>query len=506
MLFAGIVRKMSNLPELFKYKTEPFAHQKVALEMSWYRKSFALFMDMGTGKTKLAIDTACALYLDNKIDLFLVEASSDLLDQWKNDELPIHCSCNYAIVRYKSIGRRGKKYLASLKQFQSAKDCIKIILVTHDIFTSPGVAEEMKAIMKKYRTLWVIDESVYIKNHNSKRSEQIHKLSDYAAYKRIMTGTPISQSILDLWSQFRFLDTRIIGYSSFFAFRARYANLKKGCMTIQTTDNKTGEQTNKIINYQKFVSTKNKEELMAKIRDYCYKISIEQCMSMPQKISLKRYVPLEKDQLRLYKEVLDRVRIEISSGEKVDIVHKAARIMKLQQVVCGFLLYKDEETDENRIHVVDSNRANICVNIANEVDSPVVIYHRFKYDRLKLINTFKENNITYTLEPEEFKTGKFKIFIGQIDSKAEGLNFQIASVMIFYSNSFRANKRWQAERRIYRAGQKKKCLLIDLVSAGTIDERIIANLDSKKDMAAVIDDLEQYVMESNTLDEDDFDE
>ena len=78
--------------------------------------------------------------------------------------------------------------------------------------------------------------------------------------------------------------------------------------------------------------------------------------------------------------------------------------------------------------------------------------------------------------------------------------------MIFYSNSFRANKRWQAERRIYRAGQKKKCLLIDLVSAGTIDERIIANLDSKKDMAAVIDDLEQYVMESNTLDEDDFDE
>ena len=270
----------------YKFKTKPYAHQLKALEMSWDKEVFALFMEMGTGKSKVLIDNVSMLYDKGKINGVVIVAPKGVYKNWHESEIPIHMAnhVEYVSTLWQSnINKKQEKELSKL--FKTGHELHILIVNVEALSTKKGV-DFVTRFINCHETLMVIDESTTIKNPEAKRTKNICKLGRLTKYRRILTGAPVTKSPLDLFKQCEFLDPWLLGHQSYYGFRTRYAIMK--------TANFGGRSVQIVVGYR------NIPELSEKLTGFSYRVLKDDCLDLPPKTYTKRIIQLTDEQQKLY--------------------------------------------------------------------------------------------------------------------------------------------------------------------------------------------------------------
>ncbi len=469
----------------FEFKTRPYDHQRKALEDSWAAEYYALFMEMGTGKSKVAIDNIAVLYEAGKIDSAMIVAPKGVYDNWAKGEIETHFPDR--IEKNVMLWRAGKskRYDTNLVDFITEKfDGVKMFVINVEAFSSQKGLDAAKAFLfQNPRNMMIIDESTTIKNRKALRTKNLVALRDRALYRRILTGSPITKSPMDLFSQCDFLKDRALGFNSYFAFQARYAQVQR-----RTMGHRSFQQ---IVGYQRL------EELTNKLDQFSNRVLKEECLDLPDKVYVKRVVPLTNEQTNVYNQMKLLALAQMDSGELATTASVLTQIMRLQQICCGFL-----QPDEGDMREIKSNRLDELINLSEEVQGKAIIWATYTHDIQRIADALRgrfgpEAVATYyggTPQEErqeivqrfQNRSDPLRFFIGQPKTGGYGITLTAANTVIYYSNSYDLEIRLQSEDRAHRIGQANKVTYIDLVAPNTIDEKILTALRAKIDIASQV--------------------
>jgi len=473
------------MKQMYKFKTEPYEHQKDALGKCWNKEAFAIFAEMGTGKTKIALDNACILYNKGKIDRVLVIAPKGAYMTWVEQEIPTHVPdyIEKKVLAWKQS--TSQKYKAQLKDIINGKDYrLKIMVMNVEAFSTKKGTDFARLFLIG-RSMMIVDESTTIKNPQAKRTKSILKLGQETKYRRILTGSPVTRSPMDLWSQMDFLDPEILGQSSYYAFRTRYA--------IMVTSNAAGGTHT----YQRIVKFQNLKQLGQLVAPHSYRILKKDCLDLPDKVYTKREIELSDEQKEAYTGMKANA-MAILKGQSTTAVNVLTQLIRLHQITCGHM-----KTDAGHTIDLRSSRIDELMQILGETSGKVIIWANYIHDIEKIeaniaLSDFGADSLCtyYGATPQDKRqecirkfqdpNSKVRFFIGNTQTGGYGITLTEASTVIYYSNNYDLEKRIQSEDRAHRIGQKNKVLYIDLVAKGTVDEKIIQSLRSKVNIAKEI--------------------
>ena len=472
----------------YKYKSKPFAHQKKALEMSWDKEVFAYFMEMGTGKSKVLIDNIAMLYNAGKIDGALIVAPKGVYKNWFDGEIPNHMP-DYI---EKKVGLwRTKPDAPDLKPLFSTGAELHILIMNVEAFSTKKGMDFAKKFLSSHKTLMGIDESTTIKNPAAKRTKNIVSLSPLTKYRRILTGSPVTKSPLDLFTQCYFLDPFLLDQSSYYVFRTRYAVCRK--------INVSGRSVEIVVGYR------NLGELSEKLKPFSYRVLKDDCLDLPKKTFVRRTVELTDEQKKLYKQMKQEA-IAFLNGKMVTSATVITQLMRLHQITCGHFTSNDGTVQD-----VKSNRIGELMDLLEEMEGKAVIWAHYRYDIRKIVEAiskkYGENAVvTYygdTSTDDRQKAIKkiqdpespVRFIVGTPQTGGYGITLTGASTMIYYSNGYDLEKRMQSEARIDRIGQEKPMTYIDLIAEDTIDTKIVKSLRNKVNIASEImgEDLKAWI-------------
>ena len=465
----------------YKFKTKPYAHQLTALEKSWNKENYAYFMEMGTGKTKVLIDNLAMLYDKGKVDGALIIAPKGVVKTWYEQELPAHLPNhieNVSVLWQPNITKTQKEKLDSLFEIDSA---LHILVMNVEAFSTEKGVKFATKFINSHKTLMAIDESTTIKTPTARRTKNIIKIGINAKYKRIMTGSPITKNPLDLYTQCEFLDPWLLDFSSYYAFRNRYAEMKTmhvSGRSIQVVD--------------KF---RNLSELSDTVKEFSYRVLKEDCLDLPPKNFIKRHITLTPDQKKVY-EQMKKHAIAMLNKKVTTTVSVLTQLMRLHQITCGYVT-----ADDGSIQEVESNRMNELMSILEETEGKVIIWANYQFSVGDIIQKItkkfgKESYVHYYgLTPQEIRQENIKRFqndpecrfiIGTPQTGGYGITLTQANTVIYYSNGYDLEKRLQSEDRAHRIGQKKTVTYIDIIAEDTIDEKIVEALRKKINIASEV--------------------
>jgi len=463
----------------YKFKSKPFAHQSKALEMSWDKEVFAYFMEMGTGKSKVLIDNIAMLYNAGKINGALIIAPKGVYKNWFDSEIPNHLP-DY--IEKKMGLWKTDPNAKELKPLFSLGAELHILIMNVEAFsTKKGVLFAHK-FLSCHKSLIGIDESTTIKNPNAKRTKSILSLKPYSKYRRILTGSPVTKSPLDLFSQCQFLDPWLLSQQSYFAFRTRYAICRK--------INVSGRQVEIVVGYR------NLGELSDKLKPFSYRVLKDDCLDLPPKTYIKRIIELSDDQKKVYKTMKEKA-IAFLNGKMVSTATVITQLMRLHQITCGHFTSDDGDVQE-----IKNNRIDQLMEILEEVEGKAVIWAHYRYDIEKIVESiskkYGDNSVvTYygdtstddrqkAITKIQDKNSPVRFIVGTPQTGGYGITLTGASTMIYYSNGYDLEKRQQSEARIDRIGQEKPMTYIDIIAEGTVDDKIVQSLRKKVNIATEI--------------------
>ena len=465
----------------YKFKTKPYAHQLKALEMSWNRETFAYFMEMGTGKTKVLIDNMAMLYDKGKIDGALIIAPKGVIGTWHNQELPAHLPNhieNVTVLWQPNITKTQSRKLGTL--FKTGEE-LHILIMNIEAFSTTKGSQFAQKFMLCHKTLMVIDESTTIKNPKAKRTKNILQLADRAQYRRILTGAPVTKNPLDLYSQCQFLSPWLLDFTSYYAFRNRYAEMKTLHIhgrSIQVVD--------------KF---KNLKELSEQLKSFSYRVLKEDCLDLPDKIYMKRVISLTEEQQKVYKQMKEQA-LAILNKKIVSTVNVLTQLMRLQQITCGHFV-----ADDGSVQSIKNNRLNELMDILDEVEGKAIIWAHWQKDiqiiKEALIKKYGPCSVVdyYGLTPQDQRQAnirkfqddpRYRFFVGTPSTGGYGITLTAANTVIYYSNGYDLEKRLQSEDRAHRIGQKKSVTYVDILAEETVDEKIVKSLRKKINIASKV--------------------
>jgi SNF2 family DNA or RNA helicase len=454
------------------YKTTPYEHQRNALIKGAKELNFAYFLEMGTGKTKVAIDNVAYLYQEKLINTAIVIAPNSVYKNWIK-EIETHSPISdYTMFIWKDDVKINYQI-----------DKLNYVLMNIEALShKSGFEFLLKLVINTgQKAMMIIDESTTIKNDKAKRSKNICKLSPHVKYKRILTGSPVTKSPLDLYQQCAFLSKDLLGYPSFVAFRARYAVMKQINMG-----------PNRVILIPQYYT--NLDELEAKIKKFSFRVRKVDCLDLPEKIYQQRYVNLTKEQIKVYEELRKYARSVIEDKE-VSFANKLTEILKLHQVCNGYL-----KTDDGEIVPFDNDpKLEELLSIIEESDGKFIIWANYIHNIKTIVKTLRKEygdesvvsiygEITTENRKkavEEFQgNDKVRFFVGNPSTGGYGLTLTAASYVVYYSNNYNLEIREQSEDRAHRIGQTKSVTYIDLIIDKTIDSHIISALKRKIKISA----------------------
>ena len=465
----------------YKFKTKPYAHQTTALEKSWNKKVFAYFMEMGTGKTKVAIDNIAMLYDNGKINGVLIIAPKGVYKNWYSQEIPIHLVDHIhpkTVLWQAMINQKQQKLLDTL--FETGNDLHILIMNVESFSTKKGV-DFAARFLNSHNTYMAIDESTTIKNPGAKRTKSIVALGQYAKYRRILTGSPITKSPLDLYKQCEFLDEYLLDHSSYYTFRTRYAVMRKAHFN--------GRSVEIVVGY------KNLGELSDKIKPFSYRVLKDDCLDLPKKTFMKRIITLTAEQEKVYKQMKEMALAQLN-GKLLTTANALTQLMRLHQITCGHF-----KANDGSIQIVKNNRLSELMDLLDEVEGKAVIWAHYQYDVQTIIEAIKkeygDDSVVdyYGKTPNDERQDNIKKFqedpryrflVGTPSTGGYGITLTAASTMIYYSNGYDLEKRQQSEARIDRIGQEHPMTYIDILCEDTVDERIVKALRKKINIATEI--------------------
>jgi SNF2 family DNA or RNA helicase len=475
----------------YKFKTKPFAHQLKALEMSWDKKVFAYFMEMGTGKSKVLIDNMSILYDKGLINGALIIAPKGVYKNWFDSEIPTHMTDHIEktmVLWESSAGKSKEKELNTL--FKSSYDLHILVMNVEALSTKKG-KQFAEKFLSCHKTLMAIDESTTIKNPGAARTKNIITLGKNVSYKRILTGSPVTKSPLDLYTQCWFLDPWLLDQQSYYSFRTRYALMKKIMVS--------GRQIEIVVGYR------NLGELSEKIKPFSHRVLKDDCLDLPSKTYMKRTIQLTEEQQKVYKQMKE-IALATLNGKITTTHNVITQLMRLHQITCGHF-----KSDDGQTQKIASNRLDELMDVLSEMEGKAVIWAHYRYDIEVIVEAIKKEYgdnsvVTYygdTTTDDRQKAIKLiqdpnspvRFIVGTPQTGGYGITLTGASTMIYYSNGYDLEKRQQSEARIDRIGQEKPMTYIDIIAEGTVDEKIVKALRTKVDIATQImgEDLKEWI-------------
>lgn len=468
----------------FVFKTKPYDHQLKALQSSWKKEEFALLMDMGTGKSKVLIDTIAALYDSGKIDSVLILAPKGVYKNWVGKELPTHMPEHIEAKTAYWASPLTKAHKDSIREIWKPNFDLHIFVMNVEALSS-GKAEDVAAgfiRMHGNKTLIAIDESTVIKNHKAKRTKAAVRLAKTCRYKRILTGSPITKSPLDLYSQFLFLGEELLGFRSYYSFCSRYADMIK-----RSGGN---HQYNQILGFR------NLDELTKSIQPFSYRVTKEECLDLPEKNYIKRTIELTPEQKKIYNQLKSSAVALLDSMEMVSANAVITQLLRLHQVSCGFV-----NTDDGNTVEIKNTRLSELMSILEEVSGKAIIWANYRHDIMAIENEIakvygRSSVASYFGDTDGEKrqeivndfqnNDELRFFVGQPRTGGYGLTLTAASTVVYYSNNYDLEVRLQSEDRAHRIGQTSAVTYIDLVAEKTVDEKIVGALRKKINIATEV--------------------
>ena len=466
----------------YKFKTKPYKHQLTALEKSWDKKEYGYFMEMGTGKSKVLVDNMAMLYDKGKINGALIVAPKGVYTNWLSQEIPIHLVKHIKpkMVLWTATASKAKEKEYN-QLFESDLD-LHILIMNVEAFSTKKGVEFAYKFLRTHKTLMTIDESTTIKNPSAKRTKNILLLGKHSQYRRILTGSPVTKSPLDLYSQCKFLNEDLLESTSYYAFRNRYA--------VMVDRNFGGRRVQIVDSYQRI------DELEHILKKFSYRVQKSECLDLPKKIFISRTVELTKEQKEAYLTMKSAALAQLK-GKMATAPHVLTQLMRLHQITCGHL-----KSDDGEITNFKHSRIDELIDVIDEMEGKVIIWANYVHDIKEITkaleNEYEEGSVVqYYGEVssqdrqkaiKEFQDSKsnVKYFVGNTQTAGYGLTLTAASNVIYYSNSYDLEKRLQSEDRAHRIGQHKPVTYVDLIAEKTVDEKIIKALRKKINIASTV--------------------
>lgn len=452
-----------------------------ALDAKTHGGGFGELFEMGCGKTLTTIAVAGALYNLGKIDRVLVVAPTSVCSVWPHD---LNQFAAFPWEARVLLGDK-KKRLKALNELENWPfKALRIAVINYESTHRDGIFEALAAYKPD---LIVCDESQRIKNPSAAQSKALHKLGDAAPFRMILSGTPVQNNAVDLYSQYRFLDPAVYG-ANFYAFKNRYCIMG-------------GYGQHQIVGYR------NMDELVEKEHSVAYRVTKEECLDLPQQTFINRYVQFTDAEQAIYEQLRKSSFLELETGENVTATTILTMYLRLMQLTGGFLT-ADESTRPKQVNTAKLDAlADIVDDYVVDAGKKLVIFARFRAEIAAIENLLRLRKIQYgsiygdvPMEErgkivEDFQTNPdTKVFVAQIQTAGLGITLHAASTAVFYSYDYNYANYAQALARIHRIGQRLPVTYIHLVVDGSIDEKILAALENKEDMAKTVVDSWREVL------------
>jgi SNF2 family DNA or RNA helicase len=472
-------KKMDEYLANYPYKNKPFLHQEAYLQRFWDKRYSALFADMGTGKSYMVINNIAMLYDKGEINAVVIIAPKGVYRNWYSVEIPKHMPAHVVYRMALWSPTPNKKQADALSDLFMVTEDLKILIMNIEAFSTDKGTKFASRFLLAHESFIAVDESTTIKNPRAQRAKNALKAARNAKYRRIMTGSPVTKSPMDLFQQCSFLDSKLLGHTSYFTFQNRYAITQERNLATHS--------------FKQILGYRNLDELQELLSKFSFRVTKDQCLDLPDKVFLRREVELTPEQKRAYEQMRLMALATFDQG-LTSTVNALTQIMRLQQIVCGHVTL-----DSGEVVSLPNNRMNELLAAIEESSGKIIIWAHFRHDidaiKVALQKEYGMNSVaTYYGDtpaderPEivaKFQDPKseLRFFVGQPRTGGYGLTLTEAHTMIYYSNGYDLEVRLQSEARIDRFGQVNKMTYIDLVSPKTVDDKIVTALLQKMDVA-----------------------
>jgi SNF2 family DNA or RNA helicase len=453
----------------------PREHQLEALKFARDKDDptyFGLFMDPGTGKTKVALDKMAELWRKRRIEVALVLAPNGVHTQWVEEQIPEHMTIPCRTLVWSS--HRTKRWKDEARWILKKRDALLVVAMNYEALTTKDGLNFCRWLLEARVTGIFADESSRIRNPRAIRTKSALDLSKNAAARVIMTGTPLVKGFENLWSQMQFLSPDILDCRSFVQFRSLYCKTRpipgrRGAIMIS--------------GYQRT------DELLGLVHPHVFVKSKEDCLDLPEKIYSKSPIPLTNYQRDAYESMRDQLIVELENLEKVTVAHLISARAKLRQIAIGFILDK-----EGKVATFPTVRWDRALEHIEEAPGKVILWTTYRYCLAQWEAILEKNKIGFIRYAKGHndlirhwrKDPDCKVFLGNPHSGGIGLNLAAATTMVYFNNTDDAEIRWQSEDRAHRIGQDFHLNIIDMFSPQTVETKIQEQQKTKESLANIV--------------------
>lgn len=473
----------------FKFKRNPYGKQLEALKASYDKPYFALFMEQGTGKTKVTLDTVNYLYLKNIIDTLIVVAwPNGVHRNWVDIELSKDLNMPFKACAWKSVLNKEKK--KEIEDVYNYKNGLRVITYNIESVITEKVKANLNHFIKSGKCILVIDQSACIKNPSAARTKALLKLSTHPniIYKRILDGDPVAEGTHEIFAPFKFLDPSIINIKSYAEFKVTYCVLE-----------------NKVINNRIFsviTGSKNQDQLKKLIAPYSFICTSAECVDLPERIYKKWIFDLSSKERKCYDELkqFSITLFNTEDGEELVSHEKLALVknMRLQQITSGLISINNDDGGKSKLINIDkeSSRLSAFKELIKQTDGKVLIFARFRHDIKNLETLLGDESVSYyggisddnkaNAKTLFMNDDKIKYFIGNPTTAGIGHTLTAAKNIVFYNNNHSLRLRKECEKRVHRIGLKHSVIIWDLIANKTQDLNIIKAFETKQKISDLI--------------------
>ncbi|WGN90699.1 DNA helicase [Burkholderia phage vB_BglM_WTB] len=514
------------LHEVPGMKTKAMGHQFGALQASNGKRNFAYLMEQGTGKTWTTLADAVRAWLADKIDGIAVIAPNGVHTNWVRREIPTHVAVPVRTHAWRGGGTKKElKEIEALYAPTVRREMIVFTINVEAVNFKKGY-EALERFLATKRIMLIVDESTRIKSHSASRTKKITKLSkEYAVARRILTGTPLTKAPTDLFSQFEFLKSGLLGTTSYRAFVSQYSVLledddPKMIAVMKSLAGKTGVKP-QLVQVDDYGNPmyRNLDKLRRMIAPHSFRVTKEDCLDLPPKVYQSVGFELSAEQRKVYELLqeeyeyqrsitLDALYEEQPSARDwepgaIDSyieTHSFAAIAartKMKQVTSGFI---NIEGEPELMPDGANPRMDVFCEVVEDIHSQFLVWCLYEDEILAVAAKLREKGLrvetyygkTKTADREriidEYQAGKIDVIVGHAAAMGIGLTLTAGKVSVYYSCGFDNELRKQSEDRNHRIGTTTSVLYIDLIAYDTIDEDVVRSLAFKSKLADFVID------------------
>lgn len=476
-----------NIMTKYTPKHAPFKHQANEQE-NWDEPLWALLWEMGLGKSKALLDNVGYLFHEGALNGLLLLAPKGTYLNWINEEIPKHLVIpedkKVRIAYWNASAPKKMRMKAAALCENTDHDTLDILCVNLEAIRTQRGLDVCLCFLRRHCAMTCIDESTSIKSHKSLQAKNAKIIGTQSDYRRIMTGTPITQSPLDIWGQAEFLKPGLLGYKNFYVFKAAHA--------IETEIRAGNRSFKKVVGYQDL------DSLSQKIASFSTRLTKDECLDLPEKIWVTHTVEQTKEQKKAYNELLTEAMTLLEDGT-VTTQSALTTLMRLHQINCGHVNNDQGETSD-----LPSNRISELLRILEERQDKIIIWGTFQRDITLIKEAIskeygKDSVVTYygpnsdkerTEALEKFKhTKECRFIIGTPGAMGRGLTLTESNFVIYYSLGYPLEPFLQSQDRCHRIGQKNAVTYVNMLIPETVDEKVYKALIKKKNLAnSILDD------------------